>query len=96
MILAFLSHSISLFPVICFKLLITQTPDNFKLFSISLEGSSYRELTVIFNMFGINRMYPGSYVGVLIYDFEVSQKHVYILGYIYVKCYVSQTTSCAF
>ena len=41
-------------------------------------------------------MYPGSYVGVLIYDFEVSQKHVYILGYIYVKCYVSQTTSCTF
>ena len=32
MILAFLSHSISLFPVICFKLLITQTPDNSNFF----------------------------------------------------------------
>ena len=31
---------------------------------------------MIFNKFGINRMYPGSYVGVLIYDFEASQKHV--------------------
>ena len=41
-------------------------------------------------------MYPGLYVGVLIYDFEASQKHGYILGYIYVKCYVSQATSCAF
>ena len=43
-------------------------------------------------------MYPGSYVGVLIiiYDFEASQKHGYILGYICVKCYVSQATSCIF
>ena len=36
------------------------------------------------------------YVDILIYDFAVSQKDVYKLGYIYVKCYVSPATFCAF
>ena len=38
MVLSFISHPIFLLPVICFELPITRTP-----FSISLEGSSYRE-----------------------------------------------------
>ena len=38
---------IFLFPVICFNLSITRTPDNLNFFSISLEGSSYGESTVV-------------------------------------------------
>ena len=41
-----LSHPISLFLVICFKLPITQTPDNLNFFGFSLRGLSYWESTV--------------------------------------------------
>ena len=37
----------SLLPASFFELPITRTPDNLELFSISLEGSSYRESTVV-------------------------------------------------
>ena len=39
-------HRFSFFQVICSQLPVTQTPDNSNLFSISPEGSSYRDSTV--------------------------------------------------
>ena len=43
LVLSFTPHPIFLFPVICFELPVTRTH-----FSISLEGSSYRESPVVY------------------------------------------------
>ena len=45
-LLAFIPHPISLFPVICFEVPINGTSTNSNFFSVYLKGSSYQEWTV--------------------------------------------------
>ena len=45
-LLAFIPHPISLFPVICFEVPINRTSTNSNFFSVYLKGSSYQEWTV--------------------------------------------------
>ena len=45
-LLLFFPYPICLFSIICLKLPITWNPNKLELFSISLEGLSYQEVTV--------------------------------------------------